>query len=215
MGLSAHTYIVEAATLGGRHNLAEEIWAISAMGGVIEHDRAFVMDDFKVIMEKNPDKGINVPGMIHWMKNHPGIIYTSRPYPDYPGAVPYPIKEVVEFMRFPYLNNSVAYATALAVYWHVEEIRYYGCDFTYPDRHAAETGRACVEFLLGMAHTMGIRVHVAMNSTLMDAYLPATERLYGYHPGIIVAPDENGKAVIIDSQTKQPFDALRPALYEG
>ena len=215
MGLSAHTYLIEACTLGGRKNVTEEVWTISAIGGVVAHDRAFVMDDMKAIMEKNPDEGVNVPGMISWMKEHPGILYTSRIYPEYPGSVAYPIKEVIEHFRFPYLNNSVAYAVALAVYMGVKQIRLYGCDFTYPDRHAGETGRACVEFYLGIAHERGINVHCAMNSTMLDAFLPPERRLYGYHPGLVAVNDQAGKLVLIDHETKQPFDPFRAPLEGG
>ncbi len=56
----------------------------------------------------------------------------------------------------------------------------FGCDFTYPNSHQAEKGRACVEFWLGIAASRGIMITVPQNSTLMDAIHTQQERLYGY-----------------------------------
>jgi hypothetical protein len=53
-------------------------------------------------------------------------------------------------------------------------------DFTYPNSHDAEKGRACVEFWLGVAATRGIKIGLAKGTTLMDAWCDRQERLYGY-----------------------------------
>ena len=67
-----------------------------------------------------------------------------------------------------YFNTSVAYAVGLAIHLKVKEIGLYGCDFTYPDTHVAESGRACVEFLLGIAGANGAKRVIAGGWTRVD-----------------------------------------------
>jgi hypothetical protein len=62
----------------------------------------------------------------------------------------------------------------------VEKISLFGCDFTYPDAHDAEKGRACVEYWLGMASARGIKIVVPKTSTLLDAIHTQAERFYGF-----------------------------------
>lgn len=53
-------------------------------------------------------------------------------------------------------------------------------DYTYPNAHDAEKGRACVEFWLGQAHARGIKINLPKTTTLMDSMYPRASRLYGY-----------------------------------
>jgi hypothetical protein len=53
-------------------------------------------------------------------------------------------------------------------------------DFTYPDAHDAEKGRACVEFWLGIAAARGVELEVPKTTSLMDAMYPRDKRFYGY-----------------------------------
>jgi hypothetical protein len=50
-----------------------------------------------------------------------------------------------------YFNSTAAYAVAYAIHMGVKKISVFGMDFTYPNAHDAEKGRACVEFWLGIA----------------------------------------------------------------
>jgi hypothetical protein len=71
---------------------------------------------------------------------------------------------------------------AYALYLKVADLHLFGCDFSYPDPeriHSSESGRACVEYLLGMAMLRGMTVHIAEDSTLMDADR-LDRRFYGY-----------------------------------
>jgi hypothetical protein len=78
-------------------------------------------------------------------------------------------------VKVPYLSTSVAYAVALAIHEGFGEIGMYGCDFTYPNTHIAESGRGCVEFMLGMYVASGGKVYIPQGSTLMQPF-----KLYGY-----------------------------------
>lgn len=179
MGSSVNSYIQLAASAGGPHGLWDEVWAISAMGGVIQHDRAFVMHDFKDT-EAHVTEHDHAAPMLAWMKTHPGPLYTSRAYEEFPGSVAFPLTAVINAVGFAYFNTSVAYALGLAIHLKVKRIGLYGCDFTYPDNHAAEKGRACCEFLIARAMGKQISVSVPSDTTLLDANVPHERRFYGY-----------------------------------
>lgn len=181
LGPSVRQYLELTRRQGGRWHLFDEVWTINALGDVIECDRVFHMDDVRIqeIRAAEAPKS-NIAMMLQWLKRHPGPVYTSRPHPDYPGLVPYPLEAVVNNGRFAYMNSTAAHAVAFAVYLGVKKITLYGMDFTYPDSHHAEKGRACVEFWLGIAAARGIRLAMPKTSSLMDACLPDADKLYGY-----------------------------------
>ncbi len=180
MGMSSATYVRLASNKGGRQRVSDEVWAINSMGNVIKHDLLFHMDDCRVQesrAEREPDG--NVAGMQEWLKDHPRFL-TSRKYPEYPGAIEFPLEKVINGLGSTYFNNTVAYAVAYAIFIGVQKISLYGCDYSYQQIHKAESGRGCVEFLLGLAAARGIHIEVAQDSTLLDACIPDNQRFYGY-----------------------------------
>lgn len=181
LGPSLESYVDLVKRLGGRHALSDEVWGINAVGGVLQCDRIFHMDDVRVQERRAAAKPeSNIARMLEWMKIHPGPIYTSRPHPDYPGLVEFPLQDVINSCGFAYFNSTAAYAVSYAVHIGVKQISVFGMDFTYPNAHDAEKGRACVEFHLGIAKARGIKIGFPANSTIMDACAPADERIYGY-----------------------------------
>lgn len=191
LGPSVTQFLEIAKRLGGRH--ADEVWGINALGDVFHCDRVFHMDDVRIQearAEKNPDG--NIAAMLRWMKKHPGPIYTSRTHEAYPGLVEFPLAEVLTHFGHGYFNSTAAYAVAYAVHIGVKKISLYGFDFTYPNAHHAEKGRACVEFWLGIASAAGIELSIPHVSSLMDACEPAG-RLYGYDTvDVHIERDESG-----------------------
>jgi hypothetical protein len=139
------------------------------------------LDDVRIqMLRAAAEPESNIARMLEWMRRHPGPIYTSRPHPDFPGTVWYPLQDVINSCGFAYFNSTAAYAVAYAVHIGVKQISCFGFDFTYPDAHKAERGRACVEFHLGIAAARGIQVGFPAATTLMDAMAPDDERIYGY-----------------------------------
>lgn len=178
LGPSLGQYLEIAKRAGGKH--VDETWGINALGDVFNCDRVFHMDDVRVQEARaaaNPQG--NIAAMLTWLRKHPGPIYTSRPHDNYPGLVAFPLAEVVDTFGQAYFNSTAAYAVAFAVFLGVKRIEIYGFDFTYPNAHHAEKGRACVEFWLGLAVSRGIDIKVPHVSTLLDACTPE-ERLYGF-----------------------------------
>ena len=171
----------------------DEVWAINAMAAAIRCDRAIIMDDLKLLIERMPG--------YEFVYNFDKPIITSKAYSFAPTSETYPLEEVVNHIYIPYLNTTVAYAFALAWYEGFKEIRLFGCDFTYPNSHAAESGRGNVEFLIGLATADKVKTIIASTSTLMD--MNVKRKFYGYADHIDVKiEDGRFKCVIIDEKEK-------------
>lgn len=138
----------------------------------------------------------------NFVYKHDKPIITSKAYEHIPKSESYPLEEVVNHIGLPYLNTTVAYAFALAWYEGFKEIRLFGCDFTYPDLHAAESGRGNVEFLIGAALRDEVKTFIGSSSTLMD--MNVKRKFYGYADHIEAQPQKDGsfKLAIINEKEK-------------
>jgi len=205
MGMSAATYLRLAANKGGRQRVADEVWAINSMGGVIHHDLLFHMDDCKVQESRAARDSVgNIAGMLRWLHDHPRF-FTSKAYPDYPGAVEFPLQDVINSTGAAYFNNTVAYALAYAIHIGVKKIGIYGADYSYEHMHKAEKGRGCLEFWVGIAAARGIEVEVAGDSTLLDACVPDSHKFYGYDASDVrIEHGETGPRVILTPRASLP-----------
>ena len=181
MGPSAGAYLEITKRLGGRHRYCDETWVINALGDVFAHDRVFHMDDVRIqeVRAKAAPQS-NIAALLPWLKKHPGPVVTSRSHPDYSGLVEFPLEAVINRFNRAYFNSTAAYAVAYACFIGVKKLSIFGMDFTYPDAHHAEKGRACVEFWLGIAASLGMEIVIPRSSTLMDAMATQEERIYGY-----------------------------------
>lgn len=218
LGPSLEAYVDVAKRMGARRAFADEVWAINAAADIIQCDRVFHMDDVRVQEARaaaQPQS--NIAAMLTWLKAHPGPVYTSVPHPDYPGLVAYPLQDVINALRAPaYFNSTAAYAVAYAVAIGVERITLFGFDFTYPNAHQAEQGRACVEFYLGMAKARGIEIGLPDSTTLMDACVTTPGgRYYGYD-GLAIASehDDAGQVTLTFTPRDLPAAAEVEARYD-
>lgn len=186
LGPSCATFFELSRRLGGVSAYCDEVWGINAMGDVLRCDRIFHMDDLKVQEARaaaKPDG--NIAAMVCWLRTHPGPVYTSIVRDGYPGLVAFPLQEVLNRSGdqnggAPYFNSTAAYAVAFAIHIGVQRISLFGLDYTLPNSHHAEQGRACVEFWLGIAAARGIQITIPDSSSLMDACATDRDRLYGY-----------------------------------
>ena len=181
LGPSLERYVDLVKRLGSRSKFSDQVWAINAVGDIVNCDLVFHMDDVRIQeirARARPES--NIAAMLAWIRRHPGPVMTSRLHPDYPGLVEYPLADVINSVHHDYLNNTAAHAVAYAIHTRVRKISLFGCDYTYANSHDAERGRGCVEFLLGIASARGIELAVADRSSLMDANLPIEDRIYGY-----------------------------------
>jgi len=181
LGPSLDQYLEVTKRLGGRSKFCHETWAINALGNVFECDLVVHMDDIRIQMiraEASPQS--NIAAMVDWLRHSKVPVVTSRPHPDFPALVAYPLEDVLNELGHDYFNNTAAYAIALAIHVGATKISCFGMDFTYPNAHDAEKGRACVEFWLGQAHARGIKINLPKTTSLMDSMYPRSSRLYGY-----------------------------------
>lgn len=182
LGPSLKTYVGFATRMGARHRLADEVWAINAAIDVIKCDLGFHMDDVRIqqIRADAMPTG-NIAAMLPWLKTTTVPVLTSRSHPDYPNLIEFPLAEVLNSCRgHRYFNSTAAYAVAYAIHRGVKKIMCFGCDFSMPNVHHAEAGRACMEFWLGMAAERGIDLSFPKSTTLLDANVEPRLRLYGY-----------------------------------
>ena len=120
-----------------------------------------------------------------------------------------PRNEVVKATKFFYLNNTVAYAIAYALWSKFGRRELFGIDFSYKENmHFAEAGRACVEFWISKCMENDILVGMSGRSTVLDSNVPATEKLYGFHrlEKPLVAIPHEGKFII------GPYDEINKEL---
>lgn len=181
LGPSLDQYLEITKRQGGRSKFCDQTWAINALGDVFACDLVFHMDDIRIQeIRAKAAPASNIAAMVKWIKHSPVPVVTSRAHPDYPALVEFPLEQVLNDLGHDYFNNTAAYAIAFAIHTGVEKISLFGMDYTYPNAHDAEKGRACVEFWLGLAQARGIKIVLPKTTTLMDACYPRASRLYGY-----------------------------------
>ena len=198
LGPSLDQYLEQTKRAGGRHKFCDETWGINALGDVFACDLIFHMDDIRIQeIRAEAAPASNIAAMVEWIKTSPVPVVTSRAHPDYPALVEFPLEDVLNHLGHDYFNNTAAYAVAFAIHTGATKISLFGMDYTYPNVHDAEKGRACVEFWLGQAHARGIEIRLPKTTTLMDSCYPQASRLYGYDTlDIAFNVDEVGKLTL-------------------
>lgn len=182
LGPSVSQYLDLTKRLGNRRALADQTWAINSLGDVFQCDLVFHMDDVRVqeIRAEAQPQG-NIAAMVRWLKTHDGPVMTSQAVPGYPCLVEFPLERALREFGTAYYNSTVAYAVAYAILIGVKRLSLFGIDYTYPNAHQAEKGRACVEYWLGRAHERGMELRLAQETTLLDTVEHGGSGvLYGY-----------------------------------
>ena len=194
LGPSLDQYLEITKRLGGRSKFCDETWSINALGDVFACDLIFHMDDVRIqeIRAKAKPES-NIAAMLNWLKTSRVPVVTSRKHPDYPALVEFPLEDVLNNFGHEYFNSTAAYAIAFAIHIGAKVISVFGMDFTYPNTHDAEKGRACVEYWLGQAHARGIKINMPKTTSLMDACYERPSRLYGYDTlNVVFNVQDNG-----------------------
>lgn len=215
LGPSARDFFDAMSKIGGRSAFCDEVWTINALGDVLGCDRVFHMDDVRIqeIRAKAKPKG-NIANMLTWMRRHPGPIVTSRAYPDYPGLVEFPLQDVLNDFGYEYFNSTAAYAVVYAAHIGVELVSFWGFDFTYPNAHHAEKGRACVEYWIGRAMERGMKVSVTTKSTLLDAIEPPRKRLYGYDTVDVTIAEQPDRSLKVSFKDREALPTAEEVEHE-
>lgn len=184
LGPTSAFYMDAAKKTGDRKRFADFVIAINAMGSVIQSDLVFHMDDMRLQERRaaaNPEG--NIAGLVDWLKQYSGRVMTARPHEGYQSHEAFPLEDVLNEFGGGYFNGTGAAALAYAIYFKPKEISLWGFDFTYPNAHKNEKGRACVEYWLGRAQERGIEIRLPPSTSLMDSYEDSDgdeARIYGY-----------------------------------
>ena len=191
MGSSRNDYIATQLAENRPPLLVDaETWTINYMAAAIYCDRIIHVDPIHAY-EGHPV----VREFLERALKHNIPFYTSWPHPKYPNHVVYPFDKVLQCLGVAYLNTSVAYAIALAMADGFNEIGLFGCDFSYPNVHVSESGRACCEFLMGIGSQRGIKFAVASSSTLMDMH--TQQQPYGFFANPLAPPVNGGRLMSV------------------
>ena len=186
----------------------DEIWCINSAGLVYPADRIFALDPASRFFDSD-DAGKQTNAMIKLMSESDVPIYTCEEDPRIKNPIRYPVEDVCNATKCAYMNNTVAFAIAYALYNKVGRIDLFGIDFSYKENmHFAEAGRACVEFWISKCMSEDIIVGISGRSTVLDSNVPATEKLYGFHrlDKPLVAVPHEGRFLI------GPFDEINEQL---
>lgn len=154
-----------------------EIWACSrAHQHLSRWDRWYEIHDLEYLRIAHADQCLGEDGYFAWLKKQETPIYMQEKFPFIPAAVRYPREQVMQ--KFPrYFESSIAWMTAHllleAPSTNVTTLGIYGVSMDVPDEYAHQ--RANMEWLLGIAHGMGIKLVVPAESRLLKG-----RRLYGF-----------------------------------
>jgi hypothetical protein len=190
----------------------DEVWVINSMIGPLKHNRAFMMDPPSRFLDSTK-AGAQTSVMRKELPRHPGPIYTCELDDRVPGAILYPLEEVVKDTGLCYFNNTVPYALAFAAYQKVGKLYLYGIDYSYSKNVLfAEAGRSCTEFWLAFCISVGMEIEVASTSTLLDTNVPPQQRLYGYHrlKDPLISTIENGSLLVTKQSKWEPPEEESP-----
>jgi hypothetical protein len=186
----------------------DEIWCINSAGLVYPADRIFALDPASRFFDSD-DAGKQTNAMIKLMSESDVPIYTCEEDPRIKNPIRYPVEEVCNATKCAYMNTTVAFAIAYALYNKVGRIDLFGIDFSYKQNmHFAEAGRACVEFWISKCMSEDIIVGISGRSTVLDSNVPATEKLYGFHrlDKPLVAVPHEGRFIV------GPYDEINQQL---
>ncbi len=180
-----------------------EVWGINYMGAIKRLDRIIHIDPVHPYLGHPP-----VKDMCDWALKDGIPFYTSHPHPMYINHVVYPFDMVCQALGTHYFNGSVAMAVGLALAEGYTDIGMFGADFSYPNAHVSESGRANVEFLMGIGTQRGVRFIVAQGSTLMDAH--CRQQPYGFFRNPLHPPSSGGSLMTVDEIFKHCEEVRRP-----
>lgn len=98
-------------------------------------------------------------------------IYMLEQHDDIPQCVRYPVEEITKLVgtatskKTPYLESSIAYMLALAIYEKVDRVGIWGVDLHCESEYAYQ--RPNLEYLIGLARGKGVKVFIPPQSTLL------------------------------------------------
>lgn len=158
------------------HDRSWEIWSLG-WDPLPNCDRTFEMHANWRNFLGNPEDS---EAHKRWLIGQRVPIYMLRKEDDIPTSVAFPMDAVADYcgrtyQGTPYLESSIAYMVALAIYERVDRIGIWGCDLSASTEYAYQ--RPNLEYLIGFAKGKGISVYTPPQSALLTH---ANGVQYGY-----------------------------------
>jgi len=161
-----------------------EMWGLPWDNGYwFRYDRLFEMHDLELL--KKPESKRPKDYMERLRTCHIPLYMQKENFLN-PHIKKYPLIEVIDYIG-DYFNSSIAYMIALAIYEGCDEIGIWGVDMTDSEEYAYQRPNA--EYLLGLAHGLGINLSIPEQSSLLTfnakgiplgAMFPHYPKRYGY-----------------------------------
>ena len=186
----------------------DEVWCINSAGYTYPCQKIFMLDPASRFFDSD-DAGKQTSVMQKLLSETDTPVFTCELDERIKNPVLFPVKEVCDATKCAYLNTTVAYSIAYALWCQVGRIDLFGIDFSYKENmHFAEAGRACVEFWISKCMENDVLVGVSGRSTVLDSNGPPTEKLYGFHrlEKPLVAIPHEGEFII------GPYDEINEQL---
>lgn len=117
-----------------------------------------------------------------WLMGQTVPVWMLKVEDDIPTSVEYPMEEITKITGetrwgMPYLESSISYMMALAILEKPDKIGIWGCDLATGGEYAYQ--RPNMEYLIGYARALGIKVYVPVYNTLLS---PLRHVPYGFDP---------------------------------
>lgn len=149
-----------------------ERWSSRWNGWIDIHDPAWTKAHLGMQQNGKVDPSVWADMDAFLRTSHGKPIYMQRHYDEYPDSVPFPREEIQRAFGVTedgrrYFTNALAYFISLALLQGATEIAIYGADMRHDEEYA--TQRPCVEYWLGRAQGMGVKVSIPQESGLLNA----------------------------------------------
>lgn len=167
-----------------------EIWGLNELYKYFgNHEKARADRWFEIHNRKTPTK--SVPEHTEWIKKCPMPVYMHEHYDDTPNSLPYPLKEVLQFVQDKgltldtitdgqvvsiqnkYATNSITWMILLGWMEGFKEIHIYGVDLACKEEYLYQ--RPNLEYYIGAMQRDGVKVVTPDTCDLLKASV-----LYGF-----------------------------------
>lgn len=157
---------------------------------------------FEIHSPHSPSK--NKPKHHAFLANCNIPLYMWQHFPEFPTSIPYPLQQVVERFGSKYFTNSISYMVALSLLEGFEEIWITGVDMACDSEY--QTQRASVEWWIGLAQGMGVKVYIPDDSDLLKC-----SGLYGFESDNTIRLKYKNRIKELEGRKKQTIQQIKMA----
>ncbi len=166
------------------HDASWEIWGLAWDPLPVCHRYFEMHQNWRQFRFDPKDPSTHEDCEVHrrWMMGLTVPIYMLKKEDEIPYSVEFPMDDVAKLIGrtrhgTPYIESSIAYMMALALFEKPDRIGIWGCDLATGGEYAYQ--RPNMEYLIGLGRGMGINVYTPAKNALLS---PLRHVPYGYDP---------------------------------